>query len=68
MALGFIVGDTVDVTLEGTVMRGEVTRIDVAGDEPQLFEIQRPGGTHIEFLRDEEADPGEEFAFVEKVE
>lgn len=68
MSLGFIVGDTVDVTLGTTVMQGEVTRIVTDGEDVQLFEIQRPGGSHIEFLREEEADPGEEFAFAAKVE
>lgn len=68
MPLGFITGDTVDVALGSTVMRGEVTRIVVEGEEVQLFEIQRPGGSHIEFLGDEKAEPGEEFAYATKVE
>ena len=68
MAIDFIVGDTVDVTQGGTVIQGEVTRIDMAGEVPQIIEVQRPSGSHNEYLPDENADPGEEFAFITKVE
>lgn len=67
MAIDFIVGDTVDVTLGSTVVRGEVTRIVTEGEEVSLIEVKRPTGSHNEYLRDEEADPGDEFSFVAKV-
>ena len=67
MAIDFIVGDTVDVLTGGATIRGEVTRIDTVEDVPQLIEIQRPSGSHNEYPPDENANPGDEFAFIEKV-
>jgi len=67
MALGFIVGDTVDVSLSTTVIRGDVTRILIVEEAPVKIEIQRPSGSHNEFTAREDADPGDEFDFVTKV-
>lgn len=66
MSLGFIVGDSVEVDLNGSTLTGTVTRIsnNPEDTEEMLVEIQRAGGSHIEFARDDE----ETFDFITKTE
>ena len=66
MSLGFIVGDTVEVDLNGVIISGTVTRIsnNPEDTEEMVVEIQRPGGSHIEFSRDDENT----FDFITKTE
>lgn len=57
MALGFIIGDTVDVAFSSKTIQGEVTRISskiVDEVECGVVEIKRPGSnSHIEIPADD---------------
>ena len=68
MALGFIVGDTVDVADGSRMLQGEVVRIEMRLiDEvstPITVEIQRSGRSCIEIMSDSEGT----FNHITKVE
>lgn len=63
MSLGFIVGDTVNIDRGGTIIQGEVIRIEEnEASEPILVEIRRSGGSCHEFGPDESST----FDFITK--
>ena len=65
MSIDFIVGDTVEIDKNGTIISGAVTAIHKDQDEIEVIvEVTRSGCVPNEFVRDDEGT----FDFITKVE